>query len=165
MKKSVLVSLIIAGIIIVGIFSGAALVMLGGDDSDNQVSNTTSPVTTTMRNSSDDDVANSDAQESVSTQESSSETCGDKGQSCTTEEIAMHNAASDCWVIYDGNYYDVTSYVREHEGGSAVFNDETCGQDIQKYLEGTASSAGRQNQHGSSAYRDLEQYLVGPVEN
>lgn len=164
MKKSVLVSLIIAGIIIVGIFSGAALVMLGGDDSDNQVSNTTSPVTTTMRNSNDD-VANSDAQESVSTQESSSETCGDKGQSCTTEEIAMHNAASDCWVIYDGNYYDVTSYVREHEGGSAVFNDETCGQDIQKYLEGTASSAGRQNQHGSSAYRDLEQYLVGPVEN
>lgn len=89
--------------------------------------------------------------------------CGAKGVSCLVDEIAKHNTASDCWVIYKGNYYNVTSYVSRHEGGAAVFNDKTCGQDIQKYLEGEASSAGRTNNHPSTAYRDLEKLLIGPV--
>ena len=89
--------------------------------------------------------------------------CGAKGVACSAAEIALHNKASDCWVIYKGNYYNVTTYVGRHEGGTAVFNDKTCGQDIQKYLEGDASSAGRTNNHPTSAYKDLEKLLIGPV--
>jgi len=92
-------------------------------------------------------------------------TCGVKNGSCSKDEIAKHNSQSDCWVIYRGSYYDVTSYVKVHSGGTAVFNISTCGQDIQEYLEGNAPSAGRQEEHGSSAYTDLEKLKIGSIVN
>lgn len=35
----------------------------------------------------------------------------------TTDEVAEHNSASDCWIIVDDGVYDVTNFLSEHPGG------------------------------------------------
>jgi len=91
--------------------------------------------------------------------------CGTKGGGCTTKEIATHNSSNNCWVIYDGAYYNVTNYVAEHEGGVGAFTASTCGNDITKYLNGSTNSGTtvKKNVHSSSAYSTLAKYRVGPV--
>lgn len=89
--------------------------------------------------------------------------CGSAGGSCTTAQVAAHNSAGNCWIIYNGGYYIVTSYVNVHPGGTAVFNSSTCGQNITGYLNGSQSTAGKQHAHKPSAYTVLNSYYVGAV--
>ena len=37
--------------------------------------------------------------------------------SISLDELEQHNKASDCWTVYDGIVYDVTSYAPTHPGG------------------------------------------------
>lgn len=91
--------------------------------------------------------------------------CGTKGGACTVKEIAVHNSSNNCWVIYDGAYYDVTNFVTEHEGGTGAFTASTCGNDITNYLNGSTNSGTtvKKNVHSSSAYSTLTKYKIGPV--
>ncbi|KAF8709023.1 Vacuolar assembling protein VPS41, partial [Rhizoctonia solani] len=36
------------------------------------------------------------------------------------EEVATHNTSESCWIIVSGKVYDVTEFISEHPGGSAV---------------------------------------------
>ena len=38
----------------------------------------------------------------------------------TYEEISKHNTETDCWIVINGNAYDVTDFLDDHPGGSAV---------------------------------------------
>ncbi len=38
----------------------------------------------------------------------------------SAQEIASHRSTSSCWIVVDGNVYDVTSYLDKHPGGAAV---------------------------------------------
>ena len=38
------------------------------------------------------------------------------------EEVAKHSSHDDCWVIVRDKVYDVTSFVKEHPGGSLIFS-------------------------------------------
>lgn len=38
----------------------------------------------------------------------------------TRQELEKHNAKDDAWILFRGEVYDVTSYVKEHPGGLAI---------------------------------------------
>jgi len=90
--------------------------------------------------------------------------CGSAGGVCTSAQVAAHNTAGNCWQIYNGGYYIVTSYVSKHNGGASVFNSQTCGHDITGYLNGSQSTAGKTRKHSSAAYSTLQSYYVGKVQ-
>ncbi len=90
--------------------------------------------------------------------------CGSSGGPCSAAQVASHNSQGNCWVIYSGNYYIVTSYVNQHPGGTSVFNSSTCGHDITGYLNGSQSTVGQRKNHPGSAYSILNSYKVGPVQ-
>ena len=38
----------------------------------------------------------------------------------TAEEVAQHTSTEDCWTIYKGRVYDITSYITVHPGGKKI---------------------------------------------
>lgn len=112
---------------------------------------------------SDDSTAAGTGYATVSVSSGSPTGCGQTGQGCTLAQIAAHNTASDCWVVYEAKYYDLTSYVNKHPGGKAVFDQAACGLDIKSFMTGAAGNAGEQHKHKAKAYTILESYVIGPV--
>ncbi|MEM3067351.1 MAG: cytochrome b5-like heme/steroid binding domain-containing protein [Thermoplasmata archaeon] len=39
------------------------------------------------------------------------------GNIIKTSELALHNSETDCWVVYKGKVYDLTSWLDKHPGG------------------------------------------------
>ena len=76
----------------------------------------------------------------------------------TTEEVAKHTTANDCWMIVNGKVYDLTSLVATHSGGSQqILND--CGRDgsvgFNTKYQGTPHSGGAQSMMASYLLGDL----------
>lgn len=90
--------------------------------------------------------------------------CGQPNGVCTSAQVATHASQGDCWMIYNGYYYIVTSYVNNHPGGRGVFNTSSCGRDISNYMNGSASTGGKQHDHSNGAYSVLNSYRIGPVQ-
>ena len=40
----------------------------------------------------------------------------------STEEIAKHNSIDDCWIVVDGQVWDLTEFAPEHPGGAGSEN-------------------------------------------
>lgn len=78
----------------------------------------------------------------------------------SVEEIALHAAADDCWLLIDGKVYDVTEYVARHPGGKAVV--EGCGKDSTELYETRPMGSG--TPHSDKAREGLANYLIGQVE-
>ena len=47
----------------------------------------------------------------------------------TREEVAQHNTAKDCWMIIDGDVYDVSTFAKFHPGGKQTLL-ELGGKDV-----------------------------------
>lgn len=37
----------------------------------------------------------------------------------SAQEISRHNTPTDCWIVVDGQVWDVTDFHEQHPGGSA----------------------------------------------
>lgn len=64
-----------------------------------------------------------------------------QGQGIGLQELAKHNSASDCWVVYKNKVYDITSFIPNHPGGEGPIA-RTCGT--------TNFESAFQRQHGTS---------------
>jgi hypothetical protein len=55
----------------------------------------------------------------------------------TAAELAAHNTASDCYIAYQNEVFNITWYIPRHEGGDVIIQE--CGQvtdDFSKIHEG-----------------------------
>jgi len=75
----------------------------------------------------------------------------------TAEEVAKHAVAEDCWVIVDGNVYDISNFPAVHPGGPQIAG--MCGKDATELFQ---TRAGK-DPHPESAQMKLETMLLGPV--
>lgn len=54
-----------------------------------------------------------------------------EGRLLTVQEIAKHNTSSDCWLVINGQVWDLTDFLEQHPGGSAseyctMDSDQSC---------------------------------------
>jgi cytochrome b involved in lipid metabolism len=95
------------------------------------------------------------ADETVEGNESSNNAASGANESAANEtgidstELSRHSSPSDCWVVYDGEVYDVTSYLLRHPGGSQPIADH-CGKDGSSFKEAF------EGQHGISKVDGLK---------
>ncbi|KAI8071215.1 hypothetical protein BC940DRAFT_252656, partial [Gongronella butleri] len=75
----------------------------------------------------------------------------------TANEVELHNSAESCWIIYQGQVYDVTGFVADHPGGQDILLT-FAGTDITTVL-----SDATVHTHSASAYDLLDEYCIGKV--
>jgi cytochrome b involved in lipid metabolism len=80
-----------------------------------------------------------------------------KTNSISLNDISKHNTASDCWMVIEGNVYDVTSYIAlgDHPGGTTMING--CGKE--------ATLLFTNKPHSQKATNMLPPYQIGIISN
>ena len=74
----------------------------------------------------------------------------------TVDEVSKHNSDKDCWVIINGNCYDLTEFAKTHPGGSKII-----------YREAGKDASAKYNQvHPPNFVDDFldKKHHLGPVE-
>ncbi|MCK9344898.1 MAG: cytochrome b5 domain-containing protein [Candidatus Pacebacteria bacterium] len=79
-----------------------------------------------------------------------------KAPTLTKAEVAKHATKSNCWVIIDGNVYDLTPYIVQHPGGQGVIIQE-CGRD------GTTAFTEVRKHLRTNVQAELTYYLLGKL--
>ncbi|KAJ5786510.1 Cytochrome b5 [Penicillium pulvis] len=72
----------------------------------------------------------------------------------TLEEVQKHNKADDLWIVLHNKIYDITKYIEDHPGGSAILI-EVAGTDATEAFEETG--------HSDEARDELARYHVGDL--
>lgn len=73
----------------------------------------------------------------------------------TMDEVKKHNSTDDLWIVYNGQVYDVSTYLDEHPGGEEVIVD-CAGED--------ATEAFNDIGHSDDAHDILKGLLIGKLE-
>lgn len=83
-------------------------------------------------------------------------------RSYSLSQVAVNNNKDSCWLIIDSNVYDVTSYLREHPGGSSEILP-VCG----KEATNAFNTMNKRNpkSHSPKASEILSKYLIGSISN
>ncbi len=76
----------------------------------------------------------------------------------TIDTISEHNTEKDCWMIFENNVYDLTTYIQNHDRFMDI--REWCGKDMTVDFK---TKAGEGVDHRASTYSLLENYLIGTV--
>eukprot|EP01119_Soliformovum_irregulare_P014782 TRINITY_DN406_c0_g1_i1.p1 TRINITY_DN406_c0_g1~~TRINITY_DN406_c0_g1_i1.p1 ORF type:complete len:165 (-),score=25.41 TRINITY_DN406_c0_g1_i1:39-533(-) len=71
----------------------------------------------------------------------------------TRKEVARHNKITDCWIIISGNVFNVTNWLKDHPGGTAIM--QAAGQD--------ATDLFSQQSHSFVAFDEMRRFYVGDV--
>ena len=56
------------------------------------------------------------------------------GSFYTLSDVASHSSKNDCWMVIEGNVYDVTFFIPNHPGGSRIL--QGCGKDATDLFTG-----------------------------
>ncbi|KAJ5880402.1 uncharacterized protein N7473_011455 [Penicillium subrubescens] len=72
----------------------------------------------------------------------------------TLEEVQEHNKTDDVWIVLHNKVYDITRYLEDHPGGSAILF-EVAGTDATEAFEETG--------HSDEARKELEKYHIGDL--
>lgn len=80
----------------------------------------------------------------------------------TISDVASHNTASDCWLIVNGNVYDVSKFLSQHPGGEAEIIPY-CGKEATKAFDTQGRSGGRG--HSTAADQMLQDYKIGTLKS
>lgn len=75
-------------------------------------------------------------------------------QEYTMEEVKAHNTKDSCWLVMEGNVYDVTKFLDDHPGGANLILDET-GKD--------ATEAFDDAEHSKKAQNKRKEFLIGKL--
>lgn len=71
----------------------------------------------------------------------------------SSEEVAKHKTADDCWIIIDGKVYDVTKFLHDHPGGARAIA-MVAGKDASEMFNAI---------HSDRARKIREQFYIGDV--
>jgi cytochrome b involved in lipid metabolism len=85
---------------------------------------------------------------------------GSKLNLISKAELAIHNKATDCYIVIQNKVYDLTKYLPNHPGGSKQLEKE-CGKDID--MLGAMHPGG--NFSSDKIQKMVESYLVGELGN
>ncbi len=80
----------------------------------------------------------------------------------TISEVSSHNTASNCWLVVNGNVYDVSKFLSQHPGGEAEIIPY-CGKEATKAFDTQGRSGGRG--HSTTAGQMLQDYKIGTLRN
>lgn len=80
----------------------------------------------------------------------------------TISDVSIHNTASNCWLIVNGNVYDVSKFLSQHPGGEAEIIPY-CGKEATKAFDTQGRSGGRG--HSTTAGQMLQDYKIGTLSN
>lgn len=69
----------------------------------------------------------------------------EESEGMSAAEVAMHNNATSCWSIINGNVYDLTSWIPQHPGGPQAIL-QLCGTDGSAKFNGQHGGAQMQAQ-------------------
>ena len=83
-------------------------------------------------------------------------------QTFTTTEVSSHNTATNCWLIVNGNVYDVSKFLSQHPGGEAEILPY-CGKEATKAFDTQGRSRG--SGHSTTADQMLQDYKIGTLKN
>lgn len=78
----------------------------------------------------------------------------------TLEEVAGHDSRESCWKAIEGRVYDVTDYIPEHPTSERVIL-RWCGRESTEAW----NDKGGGRPHSPSARAELEQYLIGELDD
>ena len=73
------------------------------------------------------------------------------------DELTLHNKKSDCWILYAGNVYNITSYFGSHPGGDAALVNY-CGKDATAAFD--TKDKNPPSPHSNNAKKLLSGFLV-----
>jgi len=73
------------------------------------------------------------------------------------DQVPQHNQKSDCWVIYNGNVYNITGYFGNHPAGDAIIAI-FCGRDMTQAFNTMDKIPPKS--HSQKAHQLLETYRI-----
>lgn len=79
-------------------------------------------------------------------------------ETLTMAEVAEHDNPQSCWLVIEGNVYDVTEYARHHPGGNAIL--QGCGKDATQLFN---NRPGTGTPHSQKARKQLPSYQIGEI--
>lgn len=139
----------IAIIVIILLVLFGVIFLSNGEDADNN--SVTPTAVPTMNAASPEPSVTQDPTPQVT-----GDVSGDAG--ITLSEVSEHASADDCWMVIEGNVYDVTDFIAQHPGGDEILAG--CGTDATALFNDRPDNRG---EHSNTARALLPQYFVGEL--